>query len=307
MAMHVADKRLLAGVDELDRPVRVEGEQRAVDLHREILPAAERASDAGQVDAHLLRPQVETGRDLRAVDVQPLRRHVDVDAALAVRDREPGFRPEEGLILDAQLVLAADRDVSRRVGIAVTDQDRADDVRARVVAVVVGLVRRPVGMELLLLEGALHVDDRLERLVRDADPLGRAPGLFRVLGGHERDGLAVVADAVDREHRLVGVLEPVDLRARDVGVREDGVDAGHRDRLGDVDLADERVRVRAPHGVSPEHPRRLEVARVRELAGRLRDPVGARHHVAHTPDLELPRGRAHAVSAASRIASKIFA
>ena len=56
-----------------------------------------------------------------------------------------------------------------------------------------------------------------------------------MLGGDERDGLAEVEDAVDREHGLVGELEPVALLARHVVVREHGVDAGERDRLGDVD------------------------------------------------------------------------
>ena len=63
-------------------------EHRRVDLHREVLAAAERAADAGEVDPHLLGLEAQTRRDLVAVDVEPLRRDVDVDAALAVRDRD---------------------------------------------------------------------------------------------------------------------------------------------------------------------------------------------------------------------------
>ena len=66
-------------------------------------------------------------------------------------------------------------------------------------------------MERLLLGRALGIDDGLERLVLDDDRLGRAARLLGMLGGDERDRLAVVADAVDREHRLVGELEPVGL------------------------------------------------------------------------------------------------
>ena len=55
--------------------------------------------------------------------------------------------------------------------------------------------------------------------------LGGAARLLRMLGRDERDGLAEVADAVDREHGLVGELEPVALLARHVVVREHGVDA----------------------------------------------------------------------------------
>ena len=54
MAVHVPGERLLAVVDDLHRAVRVQREQRAVHLHRQVLAAAERAADAGEMDAHLL-------------------------------------------------------------------------------------------------------------------------------------------------------------------------------------------------------------------------------------------------------------
>ncbi len=137
VTVHVPDERLLARVDHLHRPARVQREQRAVDLHREVLAAAERAADAGEVDPHLLGLEVEARRDLVAVDVQPLRRDVDVDTALAVRHRQSRLRAEEGLVLDPELVLAGDRDVAGGVGVAVADHEPADDVRARIVAVAV--------------------------------------------------------------------------------------------------------------------------------------------------------------------------
>ena len=113
MAVDVAGERLLAVVDDLHRPVRVQREQRGVDLHRDVLAAAERAADAGEVDAHPLEREAEARRDLGPVDVEPLRRDVDVDAALAVRHREPRLGAEEGLILDARLVDALDGDLAR--------------------------------------------------------------------------------------------------------------------------------------------------------------------------------------------------
>ena len=102
----------------------MEREQRAVDLHREVLAPAEGAADAAEVDAHLLLLEAEARRDLVAVDVQPLRRDVDVDAALAVGNREPGLRPEERLVLDPELVDALDCHLAGRVGVAVADHDR---------------------------------------------------------------------------------------------------------------------------------------------------------------------------------------
>ena len=62
MAVDVAREGLFPVVDHLHRPPRVEGEQRGVDLDREVLAAAERAADAGEVDSHLLGSEREAGR-----------------------------------------------------------------------------------------------------------------------------------------------------------------------------------------------------------------------------------------------------
>ncbi len=285
----------------------MEREHRRVDLHRQVLAAAERAADAREVEAHALRREAEARRHLVAVDVQPLRRDVDVDPALAVGHGQARLGAEERLVLHPDLVEAADCDVALGLGVAVADDERAEDVRPVVLAVAVALGPALL-VDRLLLERPLHVDDRLELLVGDGDPLRRPPRLLRVLRGDERDRLADVAHAVDREHRLVGELEPVALRARYVGVREDGVHAGHGQRLRDVDREHARVRVRAPHRVAPEHPGGVEVGRVRELAGRLRRAVGAEDEVADAADAELRDGRrGHGCAAAALTASKIFA
>ena len=147
---------------------------------------------------------------------------------------------------------------------------------------------RSAGMERLLLGRALGVDDELEWLVVDDDRRRGSPGLLGMLGGDQRDRLAEVAHAVDREHRLIRELEPVMPVAGHVLVREHRVNAGHRHRLGDVDPADARMRVRAAKRVAPEHPRRHQVARVRELAGRLRDTVHAHDALADAAELEPP-------------------
>ena len=51
-----------------------------------------------------------------SVDVQPLRRDVDVDAALAVRDGKARLRPEERLILDPDVVDTLDGYVALGLG-----------------------------------------------------------------------------------------------------------------------------------------------------------------------------------------------
>ena len=102
----------------------------------------------------------------------------------------------------------------------------------------------------------------------------------------DRHRLAVIADAVDGEHRLVGDLEAVRLRARHVGVRQHGVDAGESEGCGDIDPENAGVGVRAADGVAPEHAGRLEIARERELALGLGHGVGADDALADAPVLE---------------------
>ena len=307
MPVHVPRERLLAVVDDLDRPVRVQRQHRSVDLHREVFAAAEGAADTAEVDPDLVERQPEARRDLRAVHVQPLRGHVDVDAALAVGHGQSRLRAEERLVLDAELVVAAHRHVGLRVGIAVANHQVTDDVRPVVLAVAVA-ARRPLRMQVLLLERALHVGDRLQLVVRDANALGRAPSLLGMIGRNESDRLAVVEDSVGGEHRLVGELEPVRLLPGNVVVRQHGVHSRHRHGVGDVDRDDSRVRVRAPQRVPPQHARRRKIARVGELARHLGRRVDAQHELADLADLQLSRrGLGHARAAAARTASKIFA
>ena len=272
----------------------VQREQRAVHLHREILASTEGAAHAGQVDAHLLGRQAEAGGDLVAIDVQPLRRDIDVHAALAVGHRETGLGSEEGLILDAHLVGAAHDHLALGRRVAVPDHDGTHDVRARVVAVAVPH-GRALGVERGHLGGASHVVDRRQRLVLDDDRAHGLPGVLERLRGDDRHRLAGVADAIDRQHRLVGELEAVGLGARYVRMREHRVHAGQCDRPGDVDRHDAGVRVRAAQRRAVQHARHVEIARVRELARHLGDAVGPLDGLA---DAAAHEGRAHACSSA---------
>jgi hypothetical protein len=308
MAVDVAGEGFLPVVAHLHGAAGVERKERPVDLHREVLAAAEGAADAREMDAHLLRVDVEARRHLIAIDVEPLGGDVDVDAALPVRHGEAGLGPEERLVLDPDLVRAVDDDLALRVGLAVADHEMPNDVRPGVFEVAVAH-RRPVGMERLLLERALHVDDGLERGVLDLDRGECLPRLLGVVGGDERHRLADVAHPVDREHRLVGELQAVRFPAGHVGVGEDRVHPRHGERPREVDGDDPRVRVRTAQRVAPEHPRRRQVARVVERALDLRDRVVAQEPLADPPDpWSRPwRGDAHRRSAASCTASKIFA
>src|SRR4029450_13745159 len=146
----------------------------AVDLHREVLAAAERAAHAREMDPDLLLAEPQTRSHLVAVDVQPLGRDVDVDAAFAVRNGESRLGPEERLILDSELVVALDGDIARRLWVAAADSHVPHDVRPGIVAKAV--TKRPVlRVDRLLVHRSLHVDDRLPGLAPRGRLWGPAP------------------------------------------------------------------------------------------------------------------------------------
>ena len=199
VAVDVAEERLLAGEHHLHRPAGVQREQAEVDLQADVLAGAERAADAGEGHPHLVGRQAEAGGDLVAVDVQPLGRHVQVDAAVVVGDGEPGLGAHERLVLHADLVGALDDDLARGRRVAVADHQVAKTL--------------PSGWIGSAVIAASASTSGVELLVVDDDGRDRPPGGVRVVGGDRGDRLAVVAHHVVREHRLVGVLEAVD-RAR---------------------------------------------------------------------------------------------
>ncbi len=152
-------------------------------------------------------------------------------------------------------------------------------------------------------ERRLHVGDDGQRLVGDLDERGGGARLLERLGGDERDRLALEADDVPGEHRLVAELEPVGEAAGHVGGGQHRGDAGRAQRRRDVDLADPRRGVRAADGDADEHVRGGQVGAVRVRAGHLRDAVDPPQALADPPRAVRRHVRR---SAASRTASTIF-
>ncbi len=76
VAMYVPEEGFLPVVRHLHRPSGTQREHRRVDLHGQVLAAAERAADAGQRHPDQVRGQAEAGSDLVEVRVQPLGRDV---------------------------------------------------------------------------------------------------------------------------------------------------------------------------------------------------------------------------------------
>ena len=121
-----------------------------------------------------------------------------------------------------------------------------------------------------------RVGDGLPDVVRDLDQVQRAAGGLRVVGGHQRDRFALVADPVDGEHRLVPALEAVGVGARHVLVGEHREHSRQGERSRRLQPDDGRVRVGAAQRRAPQHAVHPEVGGERELPLHLRGAVRSR-------------------------------
>jgi hypothetical protein len=218
--------------------------------------------------------------------VQPLRRDVEVDAAVGGRHGEAALGAERRLVLHRGLVVALDPDVGLgRVGVAVADVDVAQDVAELV------HVRR------IRSERILHVRERRQRLVLDRDELRGPSRLLERLGGDDGHGLAGVADDLVRQHGLVRELQSEGARRGKVGRCEDACHAGRAGGACRAHTANPGAGARAADGDAPEHVLRAQVAPVRVLPEHLRHAVDAARVRA---DATASRGNAHATVAAAK-------
>ena len=129
MTVYVTEERLLASVHHLDGPARAQREQADVHLEAHVFARAERTTDTGERQAHAFEREREARGDLALVDVQPLRRDVELHpGAVVIGHGEAGFGSEEGLILHSDFVEPLDDDRADRVGIAVPDADVAEEI-----------------------------------------------------------------------------------------------------------------------------------------------------------------------------------
>jgi hypothetical protein len=127
------------------------------------------------------------------------------------------------------------------------------------------------------------IGDGGQHLVVHGDAGGCAARGLRMVGGHDRDRLALVAHLVDGEHRLVRDFQAVQLGAGHVLVREHGVHPGQRKGFGHIDTADPGTRMWAAQCRAPQHIPRPHVGGVRELAENFQCAVGSAGVVAHAP------------------------
>src|SRR5206468_11068231 len=106
--------------------------------------------------------------------------------------------------------------------------------------------------------------------------------LLRRLRRDDRDRLTDIADLAARENGLVELHETEELARRQLVRGDDRLHAAHLLRGGRVDSRDPRMRVRAPHRRTEEHPLPAEVAAVLELALHFGRAVGPLDRLAHT-------------------------
>ena len=78
MPVDVPHEGLLPGVVHSDRPSRPESQQAGVDMHAQVLLAAERTADSGQVEPDPLRWKTQRRRYLVPITVESLRGHEEI-------------------------------------------------------------------------------------------------------------------------------------------------------------------------------------------------------------------------------------
>ena len=282
MPMDVSVKRLFPPVGHPYRPSGRERQEAGVDLERDVFARPESAADAGKYEMHFRLRQAKARRDLPQILMEPLCRDVELDAAVAPRDREACFRAERGLILHGELVLAFDDDVGLRVRIAVFDENVLDHVTF--------LVQRR-GVRLQRRDG---IGDRCERLVPNGDRACRKAGLLGGLRRDDRDRFPDVANLAAREDGLVELHETEELARRQLCGGDDRLHAAHLLRGGGVDPGDARMRVRAPKRRAEQHAFASQIAAVLELALHLGRAVRPLNRLAHTAaDLRAWRSAPH--------------
>ncbi|MHC2233039.1 hypothetical protein ACVI8L_001378 [Bradyrhizobium diazoefficiens] len=217
---------------------------------------------------------------------QRLRRGVDDVAAVGVGrgDRAVGLGRR---VLDRRHLVALLQHViggrERRIGVAETQALVIVDLVIGECVLWVGLVDHGRAG----LERVLDVEHRRQHLVVDLDLGNRLERLALAVGNDGDDRLALVADLVDRQRRLV-VLAEIDQAQqrveidRHVGAADDPAHAGRALGLGGVDTANPCMRLGRADDLQVQHALKFMVV---EIARRARDV--AEHVLALRPLADL--------------------
>ena len=234
-------------------------------LEADVLARTESSAHTAQDETHLVLGHGEAGGDLFAILVEPLGRDVQLDSVTtAIRHRQCRLETEKGLILHSDLVRALDLDLTDDCLVTRENPLVAEHV--------------PEGMD----RGSASVDatfgigDRLEYLVGDFHRRQSSTAGLRMIGGDRQDRLSEIANDVAHsgEHRLVLHDQAVVRLAGHVVSGHDAFDARDLPGVGDVDVHESSVRVRAAQGRSPQHALGPHVAGEGEASLHLGGTVG---------------------------------
>ena len=259
--------------------------------------AAHRCSDHADVGGRHVEDLGEQAMDV----VRRLRGRPQCELAVGppLGHRRMLFHRQMSIALVEENVLAHEIGACER-GFDVTELERDVLVHVRSVAV---FVDAHLGMT----ERLLDRHERGQRLVLDLDqPAGRL-GRLLVLGRHRRDGVADHPHALVAERLLVlGHGQDPELHPRQVGARDDGIDAWQRARAGCVDQLDQRVGMGRAQQLAVSHARHHEVVGVARLAHDLRPGVDLGQRPSDHGEFVLVHFRAPMRIEASSTASRIF-
>ena len=136
--------------------------------------------------------------------------------------------------------------------------------------------------------GLFDARDALQLLVHDLDEVHRVEGRVLVNGRDRRDGVADEAHALDAQRVLVLTDGEDAVGDGQVLARDDGVDAGERERLRRVDALDARVRLGRAEDFAVEHARQRDVVGEARLAHALRARVHLAEGLADRPSVLAP-------------------
>ena len=270
-----AEHLLLAREDPAHGAPGLEREHRGERLGGRVDLAAEAAADraADELDA-AGRPLEVLGEHAHR-EVHRLRAGVDGQPAVALGHDQAALRLDRGLLDRARAVGALDDHIGLlegRVHVALGD-----------LAVVVGVVEEDVALvghlRLAGIEGLADVEERLAHLVLHVDQVERLDRRRLVDSRHAADQLALEANLVLGEVRLVGRdaerLEMADDVLRHVLVGRHGEHAGMRLGPRRVDADDARAVVRRAQALAGEHALGRLVGHVLRAPGDVGDPVVA--------------------------------
>ena len=171
-----------------------------------------------------------------------------------------------------------------------TGKGRIDSARVEVALKGKVVAERGMNDRRLRIERGAHVRHRLQFLIFNGDDFGGVLGDGAAGRHHGRDGLALPADAVDRDRVLRRGFETLQMREHADPWRDDGrkLLAGHdRDDAGQpsaprvgVDPDDFRMGMRRAQEHHMRHPRQFHVADIKPAPLHQPLEVGPRDHLA---------------------------